>query len=933
MNLVVALLVFAPAIKSAQTQNLLGADEVLKRLKAAEASYQKLIKEEINSSEDEEFGKYMKFQKKLNNFGDSMNSMPPRTAAAQWIGLLDESLILQAPTYSLIQLIPSPDSWEYIRPAIKARMEKKTSIKGVGLNVFGTFLGNDLNAQAEVIDKSITTLSASKDSLAATAVDSLKQLKLLTLSSGHAQNTKRAVLDAAKNPNAKVNLTAELFTSLGSEKESFLTELFRTSKAPIVYSNYGTLGSIEEMLNKIVVQTAADHKAPHWGAIHNFGNKDAYEAIAKKFNPYKPWPSTAKKSSDSTNGGLVARAYYLYALAKSGAVERAVQGAGDGNILRSVSQFHELLADKNVNEFLRKILIANPTADLWDEYSASSMLIGKFDQVLVATDEVLKRKNLSDDAKIKVLTSRESALLFFDRVSEAVTLMKARHVIESKKNSGYNGYYSAVKRLERIALLLEDKALIAEVQRMLASSQNEEDQPEKPGSLVEREMAVAETSGAELSYSGDSIGAELISIYSEAGRPADVVKVAEAALWESDDIGQLNEMMRYMGEEHQQLTINLAKALNEVGRKEEAHQIALKMIKDKPGEDAGYEFLLSLDSPQVIADLDQMYSADPYEERPLIWKAKLLFDQGKLDEAETVVKQAIAVDPSDGEQHNGRRMYVYTVYADILAKKGDADQAELYRSAVRAIRIAEKADQLLEAGLVKRAIKMYDDALSVFSDAYCIQSRLAIYLAQSGRMDEAVVHYRRAYELMADSFGYVETHCFGCELAFEGETQQQIAEEVFNRIVRERPNKPQIHYLLGYLRETQGRLDEAVTHYKRAVELDSKYLNAWRRLSNIGEGILSPAEIKEISAQLAKIDPSKEDQLARLYSSLETSSFEQAYRLGESLSKKSASIFKLKKNGLVSGEMYGWSSTYSQNRPAQYLTSTGIFRLLSPMIQ
>ncbi|QYK54313.1 MAG: tetratricopeptide repeat protein [Fimbriimonadaceae bacterium] len=933
MNLVVALLVFAPAVKSAQNQNLLGADEVLKRLKSAETSYLKSMNEEMGSYQDEGYGKYIKFQKKLNEFGDSMKSLPPRTAAAQWVGLLDESLTLELPMYSLVQYLPSPESWEYIRPAMKARMEKKTSIKGVGLNVFGTFLGNDASAQAEVIDKSITILSASKDKLAPIAIDSLNQLKLLSFSSGKAQNTKKAVLDAAKNPNAKVNLTAELFAALGSEKESFLTELFRTSKAPIVYSNYGTLGPIEEMLNKIVIRTAGDHKAPHWGAIHNFGNKDAYEAIAKKFNPYKPWPATAKKGSASTSDGMAARGYYLYALAKSGAVARAVQGAGDGNILKSISQFHELLADKNVNEFLRQVLVANSTADLWDQYSASSMLIGKMDQVLVTTDEVLKRKNLAEGAKVSVLTSRESALLFFDRVNEAVAVMKARHVIESKKYSGYSGYYSAITRLERIALLLEDKALIAEVQRMKTALHSEEDQPEKSGSLVEREMAVAETSGAELSYSGDNIGAELISIYSEAGRPADVVKVAEAAIWESDDLSQVSEVMRFMGEEAQQLAINLAKALNKVGRKEEAHQIALQLIKAKPGEDAGYEFLLSLNSPQIMSDLDQMYSANPYEERPLIWKAKLLFDQGKLDEAETVIKEAIAVDPSDGEQHNGRRMYVYTVYADILAKKGDADQSELYRSAVRAIRIAEKADQLLEAGLVKRAIKKYDDALSVFSDAYCIQSRLAIYLAQSGRMDEAVVHYRRAYELMADSFGYVETHCFGCELAFEGETQQQIAEEVFNRIAHERPNKPQIHYLLGYLRETQGRLDEAVTHYKRAVELDSKYLNAWRRLGQVGEGILSAEELKQISAQLAKIDPSKEEQLLQLYSSLETSSFEQAYRLGESLSKKSASVFKLKKNALVSGEMSGWSSVSVQNRPSQYLMSTGIYRLISPMIQ
>ena len=74
-----------------------------------------------------------------------------------------------------------------------------------------------------------------------------------------------------------------------------------------------------------------------------------------------------------------------------------------------------------------------------------------------------------------------------------------------------------------------------------------------------------------------------------------------------------------------------------------------------------------------------------------------------------------------------------------------------------------------QVGPMASAINQYREALTYFQDAYCIESRLAVRLAEVGKMDEAEEHYRRAYELMPDSFGRVESHCFGCEKAFEGE--------------------------------------------------------------------------------------------------------------------------------------------------------------------
>jgi tetratricopeptide (TPR) repeat protein len=227
-----------------------------------------------------------------------------------------------------------------------------------------------------------------------------------------------------------------------------------------------------------------------------------------------------------------------------------------------------------------------------------------------------------------------------------------------------------------------------------------------------------------------------------------------------------------------------------------------------------------------------------------------------VDEAEKVIRQAISIDPSDGEQGKGTRMRAYSVLADILEKKGDAEQAKVYRGAVKAIRVAEDADDWWEAGLLTRAINMYEEALTHFQDAYCIQSRLALRMAEMGFTEKAEEHYRKAYELMPDSFGRMESHCFGCEGAFRGSSARKIAEQVFTRLIEKQPKKPQVHYLLGYLREQEGRYKDALPPMQQAVKLDPDYLNAWKHIQDLARSVYLSPEVRDAAAlNLMRLDP------------------------------------------------------------------------------
>ena len=299
-----------------------------------------------------------------------------------------------------------------------------------------------------------------------------------------------------------------------------------------------------------------------------------------------------------------------------------------------------------------------------------------------------------------------------------------------------------------------------------------------------------------------------------------------------------------------------ADSLLAAGRKAEARKIVDALLDHTGGFDPAYELLIKIGGDDLPGRLDAVFAHDQFEERPLIWKAHLLKQAGKFEEAEAAARRAISIDPSDGEQGPGRRMRAYAELADIREARGDKKQADFFREAVNAIRLSEKADRYAVAGLLKQAVKMYQDSLTHFADAYCIQSRLALQLSEMGLHEQAEEHYRRAYELMPDSFGRVESHCFGCERAFEGERAQGIAGKIFTTLAKKTPEKPQVHYLLGYLREEQGRHTDALASYREAVRLDPDYLNAWKQIQSVGRQHHLPMEDTDtVALNLLRLDP------------------------------------------------------------------------------
>ena len=140
----------------------------------------------------------------------------------------------------------------------------------------------------------------------------------------------------------------------------------------------------------------------------------------------------------------------------------------------------------------------------------------------------------------------------------------------------------------------------------------------------------------------------------------------------------------------------------------------------RAGYDGGYELRLRAaaenENDKTIARFDELARLNPFEERPLIWKAVALQCARKLDEAERVCAQAIAMDPLDGRENTcdtgadarpDGRMRGYAVLADVLEAGGDADRAAPFRRRARVVDDIAQAERLYDAGLLKRAVEVY----------------------------------------------------------------------------------------------------------------------------------------------------------------------------------------------------------------------------------
>ncbi len=888
----IVLLVHCGAAVPNETNELKGADEVLNLLAGDSESSSK---ETLNHAEallrdiqhfrtsavksDTEISKkWIELARRSKNW----NSVQQVEAAS----VIDEVTGKPVGFHSVVASLANPDTWNTLHQDVWKLQSNEKELFVPGLQFLTASLVNDFAGQSQAMEKLeaiAQLLPEEKSAVASKAINNLKGLV------ADANDNTQAVLEQVSY---RINEPEEYQSSidipdvvsiLGKDKaEEWLREALTQATVSIVIP----VGEeTRKLARTLAIQLVPGLKVAHWDLVTGLDSDVLFEAFDKISK------NNAGNYSAYAPGIDQAKANYLVTLIVKNRIDAATAYAKkiveEDRIRLSDETIKELESSGHATEvqaFLHQLLSSSPSLPIWDVYIEISAYTGRGRQAVDLIRSLIDEIKLSEELKSQLELSYIDALLAVDEVDEAVS-----NIIEKLERANPEDQSKFGLKLAELGRVLANPEWLQQGLSFTLESMNStkgdlqsywrNDQLQKILSLLrqlgrysEAENLVVDNLQSNIevikgygknlgdqaevylvAYSRPA-GLELLGIYHDSQNWEDLIGILEGfPYWGAEDLSDF-----YAVKDSREIPVGLyvAKALKELGNNAEALEILTSLLRTKSDFDPIYQLFLDVAGADPHPILDELYKIDQFEERPLIWKAKAILDAGDLNSAEKHIRDAIKIDPSDGDQGKDHRMRAYSVLADILEKKGSLSEAADYRLAVQSIRISEDADDFFQVGLFSRAISMYSDAEQLFSGAYCVQSRLAIQLTKQGRYREAEGHYRKAYRLMPESFGRVESHCFGCESVFDDHRAQPIAEAVFSELERETPEKAQIYYMRGYLKKEQGKYSEAIEFFRKAIWLDASYLNAWKQLYDASKKVRIEAWERDSAAMmLLELDP------------------------------------------------------------------------------
>ncbi len=870
-GLIASFLLFSGCLSAAEADPLRGAEAVLAA--AAQATSVPATKPQANARPSES---------EVKTLADN----PQRTAAAwlalaaRWGGQRTEH---SASAEHLVAALPPPSEWSALQVGLRELSAQpgnhpRAKRRAASWQLLGAALTTDLPTRLAALTNAKATLDDDD--------------YILREADAYLLNSQKNRPDAVKILTQRLDKVAtesspsievpDLVTLVGEEQALPLVR--RALELPFsdleVRGNKTRALAVREALARL-----ASLKSPPWSLIGGADSVALFEALEAKF----PTPSNQGRRGGGNYQFQRAEALYVAQLTAAGrsaeAQARIEKAEAQGDNLLNRLPIREL-ADQRPEELanlLRNLLEKQPTRPLWHTYAQLAAQLGRAGELhrmirthgaaaarqhqlvnlLLAADDIeavltALRADLhpvpqvpaagvenedsidlnhdrSDPAHVALqLLTLGSVLARADFIAEAVSWYEKPQA-HSKENAYQSDPWTRTKLLFAAGRAgLAERLLMEELQRTNDHS-GERDNPQVLSSLVR--------------------------LYAAAGRPADAVTIlTKSERWGASDLADISNGCD-AHEAIPPLAVVAGQALLATGKSDLAWACALLALDQAPTCDAAYALLLALPdtgNPDTGAKaiLQRLQRQDALEERPLIWSAQLAVNAKSWPEAEKLARQAMELDPSDGDQGPGDRMRARAVLAEALEAQGKHEEAKPLRIALNAIRQGERADVYSRAGLATRAAAAYEASVDILDRTYCVQSRLAVTLARLGRNEEAAKHFRRAFELMPKAFGRRESHCFGCEGVFQSNDAKSIAEEVFTKLVANDPKNARHQYLLGYVQAAQERPQLAAASFRAAIQLDPEYYSAIHALMKLEEVVFLPiAERQAWTFTLIRLDP------------------------------------------------------------------------------
>ena len=812
---------------------------------------------------------------------------------------------------SLLASVPPPKSWDALKKAVIKRSSSDKGMPETALRLMVLYLTHD--------EKKLTkTLEELKTRVKLSGQDSLYFLETLKMTdfNKNNRNNEKSVIEKFESylasfesarPSGMVNIQVPDLLSLTDKKKA--TKLIvKALTIPGLRLNVPSGGKTLDLAKELTIKHEASLIEPQWTLITDTKDIKLYEVLSKRF---------PEKSKDDKKDNIFqentpysydyypddeaktrAKLIYILGLISKDRISEARDLAAEmkpadfmGKQFKALWQaFEKIRYTSQLIQFCSETLEKSPELPLWTHCGVLASSEKKAHKLLEIITKAANEEGLSLATKTGIEERKIDLLLAMDKIDDATRLLSRiiKSLLKESDPSLSPVKLKVASRMIYLGNLLEDKALAEEGEKHYLRLIKEQGpsmesymysigrRNDPLFTIIDKRLEKKDYDGAEeillltmesviksaiqsqgpmiiKSGMGTSLPAfmtKLALIYDAAGRHEEIlVLLEEAPWWGASDLVEIADSNR-------ELIPLAAKALYKVGRKSEASKLLKNHLYGYPHDDDTYKVLVEMEGPSLIGWLDKLYLRDRFEERPLIWKAYLLNKAGKHEDAEKAVRQALKVDPTDGEQKAGNRVRGYAILADILKERGQEEDAAFFKRVVKAVRLAEKGDQFTRAGLVKRSFDIYREASLLFKDAYCIQWRMAERLSSMGDVEGAKKHYEIAFRRMPEQFGQVASFCFGCEGVFRHEQSMSTAERILTELSESSPKKPQVQFLLGQLRLSQHRKLDAYKHFRKAAELDPDYLDAWEEAYKLrSAAYLSRQEMDKIVLHMIKLDP------------------------------------------------------------------------------
>jgi tetratricopeptide (TPR) repeat protein len=181
----------------------------------------------------------------------------------------------------------------------------------------------------------------------------------------------------------------------------------------------------------------------------------------------------------------------------------------------------------------------------------------------------------------------------------------------------------------------------------------------------------------------------------------------------------------------------------------------------------------------------------------------------------------------------------------------------------RAATVGSLAVVAVLAGLTWQRCHVYRDEETLWSDtidrnpqAWAAHNNLALALGSTGRLDEAIDHFRQSVTLNP---GYAEGfNNLGAALMLQDRLDE--AATACLEAIRLEPDLPGAHFNLALIRRSQGWLDDAIRHYREAHRYAP---GSAETLTNLGEALETRGDTdKAMASYRAALDITPDDALA-----------------------------------------------------------------------